>query len=263
MHCFLASRLLFRGQLLRRMPLPRAAVLGWSRGALKISPQPAEPRRVTLTLPSVSLLRGVWRSSFFLRSSPRLSTSWGCRRTRAWPCGSSWTGDGDSARSGGTGPGSCPPGSPGRLPHLRAGSPRGPPAAGCPLSSGTPPCDGPLETRGVAARGCQAHGQRLPRHTPGALCTATQKHRQPGQMLAVPCVCARALARSVGIHSGLQTPWSPGRATPRWWRKGQAQHGPQGRLVQRAPPHRTPVFIRSRRVFLVPQSFASHALSRT
>ena len=59
MHCFLASRLLFRGQLLRRMPLPRAAVLGWSRGALKISPQPAEPRRVTLTLPSVSLLRGV------------------------------------------------------------------------------------------------------------------------------------------------------------------------------------------------------------
>ena len=91
----------------------------------------------------------------------------------------------------------------------------------------------------------------------------TQKHRQPGQMLAVPCVCVCALARSVAIHSSLQTPWSPGRATPRWGGKGQAQHGPQARLVQTAPPHRTPVFVRSCRVFLVPQSFASHALSRT
>lgn len=174
---------------------------------------------------------------------------------RAWPCGSSWTGDGDSARSGGTGPGSCPPGSPGRLPHLRAGSPRGPPAAGCPPSSGTPPCDGQLQIRGVAARGCQAHGQRLPRHTKAQAARSDAR----GSL----CVCVCALARSVAIHSSLQTPWSPGRATPRWGGKGQAQHGPQARLVQTAPPHRTPVFVRSCRVFLVPQSFASHALSRT
>ena len=51
--------MLFRSQLLRRMPLPGAAELGGSRGLLKISPQPAEPQRLTLTLPSVSLLRSV------------------------------------------------------------------------------------------------------------------------------------------------------------------------------------------------------------
>lgn len=84
----------------------------------------------------------------------------------------------------GTGPGSCPPGSPGRLPHLRAGSPRGPPAAGCPPSSGTPPCDGQLQIRGVAARGCQAHGQRLPRHTKAQAARSDAR----GSL----CVCVRS-----------------------------------------------------------------------